>query len=229
MLYTINKNKKNQYQAMKITVCTLFPQYFSSILSTSVLGKAIAEGLVEVKLVHIRDFATDKHKVTDDRPYGGGAGMVLKPEPIVAALESIPERASAHTILFSASGKKFTQASACEYVKNQHLILICGHYEGVDERVVEYVDEEIRIGEYVLTGGEPAAAVVIDAVARLHPGVLGNPESLQGESFSENDNGAYPQYTRPEDFRGSKVPQVLLEGHHAKITQWRESQRKTIK
>lgn len=229
MLYTINNNRKNQYQAMKITICTLFPEYFTSVLSTSVLGKAISKGEVEVTLIDIRDFATDKHSVTDDRPYGGGAGMVLKPEPIVLALESIPDRSSAHTILFSASGIQFTQATARNYAQLHHLILVCGHYEGVDERVVEYVDQEVRIGEYVLTGGEPAAAVVIDAVARLKPGVLGNPESLEGESFSKPDTGAYPQYTRPEEFRGQKVPQVLLEGHHAKITQWRESQRKKIR
>jgi tRNA (guanine37-N1)-methyltransferase len=217
---------------MKISILTLFPEFFSSVLNESILKRAQAKNLVEFQVINIRDFATDKHQVTDDRPYGGGAGMVMKIEPIDKALQSLgvakgnPET---KIILTSAKGQAFTQQKAADYSQLKHLVIICGHYEGVDERVAEnLVDEEVRIGDYVLTGGEPAAAVMTDAVTRLIPGVLGNEESNQDESHSEHGKLAHPQYTRPEEYQGWKVPEILLSGHEAKITEWRKSLEKKI-
>ncbi len=213
---------------MTITLLTLFPEFFVSPLQESILKRAQQKGLVEYKIVNIRDFAQDKHKVTDDRPFGGGPGMVMKVEPIALALESIgvsKGQANSRIILTSAKGSLFAQQTAVEYSNVEHLVIICGHYEGVDERVAEnLIDEEVRIGNYVLTGGEPASVVMIDAVTRLLPGVLGNEASPVNESHSVSGKLGHPQYTRPEEFRGWKVPEILLGGHHAEIEKWRAEQ-----
>lgn len=215
---------------MKITILTLFPEYFESVLATSMLQRAQAKGLVQFTVVNIRDFAQDKHKLTDDRPFGGGPGMVLKVEPIDLALEHVGIRKgmkNAKVILTSAKGKVFNQSVVREYAELTELVLICGHYEGVDERVADnLIDEEIRVGDYVLTGGEPAAVVIVDAVTRLVPGVLGNDESNQDESHSIPGKLGYPTYTRPEEYKSWKVPEILLSGDHKKIAQWRKQQEK---
>ncbi len=211
---------------MTIHILTIFPDFFTSILQSSILKRAQQKGLVTFNIVNIRDFATDKHQMTDDRPYGGGAGMVMKVEPIVRALESIGAKkgsSNQHIMLTSAKGKLFTQASAYRYAHISELFIICGHYEGVDERVADYfIDEEVRIGDYVLTGGEPAAAVMIDAITRLIPGVLGNEDSTKDESHSQPGKFSHPQYTRPEDFHGLKVPAILLQGDPKKVEAWRK-------
>jgi tRNA (guanine37-N1)-methyltransferase len=200
-----------------------------SPLATSLQGKAVERELVQVEAVDIRSFATDKHHTTDDVPYGGGAGMVMKCEPIVAALEHAREvMPDAPRIYMSPSGERLTQALVKELAQLPGMILLCGRYEGVDERVREgWIDREISIGDYVLTGGEPAALVVMDAVIRYVPGVLGNQESLSEESFS-TPRLEYPHYTRPRSFRGMEVPEVLLSGHHGRIAQWRKAQAERI-
>jgi tRNA (guanine37-N1)-methyltransferase len=211
---------------MIIHLLTLFPEFFESPLQESILKRAQAKNAVQFNIVNIRDFASDKHQTTDDRPYGGGPGMVMKVEPIALALQSLKTGTNTKKILTSAKGKMFSQPLAQEYAKLDDLVIICGHYEGVDERVDERVvehliDEEVRIGDYVLTGGEPAAVVITDAVTRLLPGVLGNEASNEGESHSKPGFFAHPQYTRPEEFQGMRVPDVLLSGHHAEIAKWR--------
>lgn len=215
--------------AMTIHLLTLFPEYFINILDTSILKRAQSKNLVNFNVIDIRDFATDKHQTADDRPYGGGPGMVMKIEPIAKALQACESQFSGgkvRKILTSAKGRSFTQQLAGEYAELTDLVIICGHYEGVDERVAEHlVDEEVRIGDYVLTGGEPAAAVMLDAVSRLIPGVLGNEESNQDESHSEPGVLGVPQYSRPEVFQGWAVPAVLLNGNHAEIAKWRDKQR----
>lgn len=217
---------------MKITILTIFPEYFQTPLATSILKRAQASGLVTFNVIDIRQYATDKHQMTDDRPYGGGAGMVMKVEPIFNALKAVGvERHQPHSkiVLTSAKGQLFTQRAAREYSQLDELTIICGHYEGVDERVVEHlIDEEVRIGDYVLTGGEPATAVMVDAVTRLIPGVLGNEESNVGESHSEPGVLGYPVYSRPEEFNGWKIPDILLTGDHAKIEAWRESKKTKV-
>jgi tRNA (guanine37-N1)-methyltransferase len=212
---------------VKVFIFTLFPAYFDSVLSTSILGRALKNKHLTVDLVNLRDFTTDKHRTTDDRPYGGGPGMVMKVEPIDLALrkhqfkQGTPKE---KIILTSAKGEVFNQQTARNWQTLDRLAIICGHYEGVDERVVEYlVDEEIRIGDYVLTGGEPAAAVMIDAVARLVPGVLGNESSNLDESHSTQGKLGHPQYTRPEEYRGWQAPGELLTGDHKRIESWRKS------
>ncbi len=214
---------------MTIHLLTLFPEYFENILGSSILKRAQEKQLITFHVVNIRDFATDKHQTADDRPYGGGPGMVMKIEPIAKALAEIKKLCAAgstKTLLTSAKGRLFTQQVAQEYCQYQDLVIICGHYEGVDERVAEHlVDEEIRIGDYVLTGGEPAAAVITDAVSRLIDGVLGNESSNQNESHSVPGQMGFPQYSRPEEFNGWKVPEVLLNGNHKDILAWREEQR----
>jgi len=216
---------------MTFHVLTLFPEMITEATSHSILGRAIRSGAIQVNPVNIRDFAVNKHGQVDDSPYGGGAGMVLMAPPVYDAYQhvltqsSIP--ASRYTVIYlSPQGKVLTQAKAQELSTHKEIILLCGHYEGVDERVIEeIVTEEISIGDYVLTGGEPAALVLIDAVARLVPGVLGKPESYQDESFSgETPLLEYPQYTRPPEFMGRKVPEVLLSGHHGKVEAWRREQ-----
>ena len=206
---------------LNFTVVTLFPQMFESPLGHSILKKAQEKGLISIRLVDPRTFATDRHRVTDDYPYGGGQGMVMKPEPLVSAIEDIRAHSpEARVVLLSPHGAVLTQEKAAELAQREDLVLVCGRYEGVDERVKSFIDEELSVGDFTLSGGEPAAMVVIDAVARLIPGVLGNEKSAADESFS-NGLLEYPQYTRPEDFRGMKVPEVLLSGDHERIKQWR--------
>lgn len=206
---------------MRIDVLTIFPEYFGGVLSTSLLGKAIQKGTLDVRLHQLRDYTTDRHRTVDDTPYGGGHGMVMKIEPLVTALEAITPP-GARRILFSARGSRFTQQDAHRLAAAPALVLVCGRYEGVDERIAAYVDEQLCIGDYVLSGGEAAAAVVIDAVSRLVPGVIGNEGSLDEESFA-NGILEYPQYTRPETFRGERVPDVLLSGNHAEVARWRHA------
>ncbi|HWV37847.1 MAG TPA: tRNA (guanosine(37)-N1)-methyltransferase TrmD [Vulgatibacter sp.] len=210
---------------MIFEVLTLFPRLVEAPLRESILGKAIQRGLVEVRVRDIRDHAHDKHHVTDDTPYGGGAGMVMKPEPLVEAIEAAKEGMDGpcRVVLLDPVGRRFDQALARELHAAGRAVLVCGRYEGYDERVRSYVDEEISLGDFVLTGGELAALCVVDACARLVPGVLGNEESAGAESFEEGLL-EYPQYTRPPEFRGAKVPEVLLSGDHAKIARWRRKQ-----
>ena len=204
---------------MKFDVLTLFPEMFHS-LNESIIGRAKEKGLIEINLINIRDFSKDKHKKVDDTPYGGGAGMVIKPDVVYDAYASVKEE-KAKVIYLTPQGKILNQQKVKELSKENHLILLCGHYEGIDQRVLdEIVDEEISIGDYVLTGGELPAMVLIDSVSRYVKGVL-NEDSTQEESFS-NRLLEYPQYTRPEEFRGKKVPEVLISGHHENIKKWRE-------
>jgi tRNA (guanine37-N1)-methyltransferase len=204
-------------------IFTLFPKLCAGAFADSILKKAQENLLIQVRCLNIRDWSTDKHHVTDEPPYGGGPGMVMKPEPIFAAVESIRTERS-HVILMAPGGRRFTQKIAWELSRKEHLILVCGHYEGIDHRVNEHlVDDELSIGDYVLSNGAIAAAIVVDAVARLIPGVLGEGASALDESFSSRLL-EYPQYTRPSDFRGWKVPDILLSGNHRAIRDWRETQ-----
>lgn len=204
---------------MKFDVLTLFPEMFDSI-KQSIIGKAIEKDLIDINLVNIRDFSKDKHKRVDDTPYGGGAGMVIKPDVVYDAYQSV-KTDGAKVIYMSPQGKVLNQKKVVELSKEKHLILLCGHYEGIDQRVLdEIVDEEISIGDYVLTGGELPAMVLIDSVSRYVEGVISE-DSTNEESFS-NNLLEYPQYTRPEVFMGEKVPEVLISGHHENIRKWRE-------
>ena len=205
---------------MRIDVVTLFPELFGPHLETSLLGKAIEQGTVSVHVHDLREHGLGKHRSVDDTPYGGGAGMVMRPEPIFDAVEALRGQDS-HVVLMSPRGTVFRHEVAARLAAVEHLILICGRYEGVDERVVEHLcDEEVSIGDYVLAGGELAAMVVIEATTRFVPGVLGNAGSLESESHAAGSL-EYPQYTRPADFRGWKVPDVLVSGHHAEVDRWR--------
>jgi tRNA (guanine37-N1)-methyltransferase len=208
---------------MKFDILTLFPQMFSSPLQESILGKAIEKGLIQIRTINIRDFALDKHQVVDDTPYGGGQGMVMKVDPIARAIEWVKSQdPSVWTIYLTPQGKVLNQGIGQKLSSRSHLVLLCGRYEGVDERVRElFIDEEISIGDYVLTGGELAAMVVIDAVSRLLPGVLGSDRSAVEESFF-NSLLEYPQYTRPFNFRENSVPEVLLSGNHSAVSLWRK-------
>lgn len=209
---------------MRFTVVTIFPEMFASVLAAGVLGRAIAAGAIEVSFVNPRDFTSDRHRTVDDTPYGGGPGMVMKVEPVVAAIEAAQGAAPAHRILLSAAGRPLKQQRVQELAALPHLVLVCGRYEGVDERVAETaIDEEIAVGDFVLTGGELGAMSIIDAVARYVPGVLGEAASTSEESFSEG-LVEYPQYTRPTEFRGLIVPAILQSGHHERIRQWRRQQ-----
>jgi len=211
---------------MKFYVMTLFPEMIDTVMSGSIIGRAARKGLLEVHAVNIRDFSTDKHKHVDDYPYGGGAGMVMQPGPIYDCWESITAgmEKKPRVIYTTPQGKVFTQAAAKELAKEEGLIFLCGHYEGVDERILEeIVTDNYSIGDYVLTGGELPAMVMMDAISRMVPGVLSNDASAGEESF-ENGLLEYPQYTRPEVFHGKSVPEVLLSGHHANIEAWRREQ-----
>ena len=208
---------------MRFDIITLFPSMFKSPFEESIIKRALQKKLIEIHLHNLRDFATDAHRTTDDAPFGGGAGMVMKVEPIYRALNYIKEKTGkkARVILLSPQGRTFNQEVALELAKEENIILICGRYEGVDERVREHlVDDEISIGDYVLSGGEIAAMVIVDTVARLIPGVLGNESSIKEDSFYRGLLD-YPQYTRPAEFMGWKVPQVLRSGNHKKIREWR--------
>lgn len=206
---------------MKFDILTLFPEMFEP-LKTSVIGKAVQKEQITINLINIRDFTKDKHKKVDDTPYGGGAGMVMKPDVVYSAYQSVEKQSQkAKVIYMSPQGKTLNQQKVEELSKESHLIILCGHYEGIDQRVLDkIVDEEISIGDYVLTGGEIPAMVLIDSVSRYVEGVL-NQESIQEESFS-NGMLEYPQYTRPEVFEGESVPEILLSGHHEKIDRWRK-------
>jgi tRNA (guanine37-N1)-methyltransferase len=210
---------------MRFDILTLFPGMFSSPFQESILGRAIQKDLMDIRIINVRDFALDKHQVVDDTPYGGGQGMVMKVEPIARAIAwAKSEDPSAWTIYLTPQGKPFDQEKARDLSSRPHLILLCGRYEGVDERVRELcINEEISIGDYVLTGGELAAMVIIDAVSRLLPGVLGSAQSAEDDSFT-NALLEYPQYTRPVDFEGRRVPEILLSGNHAAISLWRRKE-----
>jgi len=229
---------------MKIDILTLFPEICRAPLSESIMKRAQKNGIVDLRIHNLRDWAQDKHHIVDDAPFGGGQGMVMKPEPIFAAVEDLlgqidgkskienrktcPERQSngSKIILMSPAGRRLDQSMAERFSRESHLIIICGHYEGVDHRVIEHlVDLEISIGDYVLTNGAIAAVVLVDAIVRLLPGVLGHQESAADDSFSVERSGLEaPQYTRPAEFRGWKVPEVLLSGNHAEIEKWRKKE-----
>lgn len=211
---------------MKIDILTLFPKMFEGFLSESLLNRAQKKKLVKIKIWDLRKFTTDKHRTVDDSPYGGGPGMVMRVDIINRAISTLKSKVKSKKlkiILLTPQGKKFDQKMALSLSKCSNLILICGHYEGYDERIRQLVDLEISIGDYILTGGEIPAQVVIDAVARLIPGVVGKEESLKEESFSQGLL-EYPQYTRPEKYKNMKVPEVLLSGNHQKIAKWRKTQ-----
>jgi len=208
---------------LRIDILTIFPEMFSGVFGASMLGRAQENGLIELHVHNIRDYTDNKHKKTDDYPFGGGAGMVMMAQPIFDCVDAVLEGQPARRILLSPRGKTLDQRMARELAGEKRLLLLCGHYEGVDERVMSIVDEEISIGDYVLTGGELPAMVLVDCLSRFIPGVLGSEESAEDESFADGLL-EYPQYTRPADFRGMKVPEILLNGHHAKIQQWRNEQ-----
>lgn len=207
---------------MKISVLTLFPEMFS-IFDHSIIGKAKEKGLVDIECLNIRDYTKHKNKKVDDYPYGGGAGMVMAPQPIVDAIRECKKNNSGKVVFLGPRGKQFNHELSKSLAKEDNLIFICGHYEGIDERVYEHIDMEISLGDFILTGGEMAAIPVIDSILRLKPGVLGKEESFMDESFSDGLL-EYPQYTRPEEFEGVKVPEVLLSGHHENIRKWRRKQ-----
>lgn len=210
---------------MRIDVLTLFPELFETPLRTSLLGKAVEAGRLTVGVTNIRDFATDRHRTVDDEPFGGGAGMVMTCGPILAAVESLREKNScAHVVMFSPRGRPLNQPVVRELAEHEDLVLICGRYEGVDERVVELLNaDEVSVGDYVLSGGELPALTVIEAVSRMLPGVIGNAESVDTDSFSDGVLGP-PQYTRPAEVAGARVPEVLLSGHHGEIARWRRKE-----
>jgi len=205
---------------VKISIITLFPETFTPTLNASILKRAQQKGLVEFELINLRSFGEGRHQVVDDSPFGGGVGLVFKPDVLAKALKTI-KKDNSYTILMSASGYTYRQETAQRFSQLEHLIIVCGHYEGVDQRFVDkYVDLEVSIGDYVLTGGEIPAMVVTDSITRLIPGVLAKAEATQDESFSQNLL-EYPQYTRPDDFEGEKVPSVLVSGNHQAVKKWR--------
>ena len=211
---------------MKIDVLTLFPEMFTP-LKTSIIGRAVDSGKLEINIVDIRDYTLDKHKKCDDAPFGGGAGMVMMPQPIASAIDAVDPEHKAKRVYLSPRGRVFNQKVVLEYSECENLLLLCGHYEGVDQRVIDlYIDEELSIGDFVLTGGEIPAMAVVDAVARYVDGVI-NRQSLDQESFS-NGLLEYPQYTRPQEFMGVKVPEVLTSGNHGKVDAWREEKSREI-
>lgn len=206
---------------LRIDVITLFPEVIEAGVRYSIVGRACEWGLTQVRALQLRDFAAGKHRKTDDEPYGGGAGLVMKPEPIFNAVEFCQPTAHTRIVLLEPQGKLYTQALAQELAEQEHLILICGHYEGVDARVREHLATDVlSIGDYVLTGGELPALIIIDSVVRLLPGAIHSPESLGQDSYADGLLG-YPQYTRPEEFQGMRVPSVLLSGNHGAIARWR--------
>lgn len=218
---------------MRFDILTIFPDALQHLLSVGVLGQAQASGVIDVRLHDLRDFTDDPHRIVDDRPYGGGAGMLMKVEPFVSGVEAIKadvatsienREPNVRTILLSPQGRLFRQADAAGWARLDGLILLCGRYEGVDERIVEFIDDEISIGDYVLAGGETAAAVVVEAAARMTPGVVGKFDSIESDSFYDKPRLGSPQYTRPPEFRGLRVPDVLLSGDHAKIEAFREAE-----
>jgi len=208
---------------LRIDILTLFPEMFDGVLSASMLGRAQTNGRLDIRVHNIRDYTDNKHRKADDYPFGGGAGLVMMAQPIYDCMGAVLEGGKARRILMTPRGRTLNQKIAKELSGEERIVLLCGHYEGVDERVMEIIDDEISVGDYVLTGGELPAMIVVDCVSRLIPGVLGSDESAADESFSE-DLLEYPQYTRPASFRGMDVPEILLNGHHAKIQAWRKEQ-----
>lgn len=208
---------------MKIDVLTIFPEMFENVLSSSMMGRARENGILEFGLHNIRDYSENKHKNTDDYPFGGGAGMVMLAQPIYSSVEAVDPGHKAHRIVLAPRGRTLSPEIARELAQKESLLLLCGHYEGIDERAMELMDDEISIGDYVLTGGELPAMVLIDCIARFIPGVLGSSESAEDESFSDGIL-EYPQYTRPAEFMGKSVPEVLLNGNHAFIARWRRNE-----
>jgi tRNA (guanine37-N1)-methyltransferase len=208
---------------MKFDIVTIFPRMVQAGLAEGVVSRGIAQGLIEVGVHDLREFTTDRHRSVDDMPYGGGPGMVMKVEPLVKAVESVREaRGAGRVVLMSPQGRRFTQAEAVRFGRDGHVVLLCGRYEGVDDRVTTLLDaDEVSIGDFVLSGGELAALAVVDAVSRLVPGVVGDAASVQQESFADGLLD-YPHYTRPAEFRGQKVPDVLVSGHHAEVRRWRK-------
>jgi tRNA (guanine37-N1)-methyltransferase len=212
---------------MVLSVVSIFPGIIENFIQYGLLAKAIEKKILTLDLYDLRDFAANKHRKVDDRPFGGGAGMVMMPQPLFAAIEFIKQKRPGKVILFSAYGQLLTQKKVKELAKEDHLILVCGRYEGVDQRVIDtLVDEEISVGDYVLMGGETAAQVVIESVARMLKGVVGNPESVETDSFYEENQFAFPQYTQPREYKGLIVPDVLLSGHHKDIIEWRKKHQK---
>ncbi len=211
---------------MKISVLTIFPEMLEP-LKHSILGRAIQNRIIELEIINIRDYSQSKHKNTDDYPFGGGAGMLMMPQPILDCMDSVCPSGEAYKICLSPRGRLFNSDIAQELAQKEQLILLCGHYEGIDQRVIDLMDEELSIGDYVLTGGEPAAIVVIDCISRFIGGVLGSAQSAHEDSFSDGLL-EFPQYTRPAEIRGMRVPEVLLSGNHAKISQWRREQQLVI-
>lgn len=211
---------------MRIDIITLFPEFIGALKGFSVVGRAIGRGEVKLVVHNLRDYAEDKYKSVDDHPYGGGVGMLIRVDVMVRAIKAVKKLNSGKTILLTPQGQVYHQSRAKELVKLDEFILICGHYEGFDERIRDYVDSELSVGDYVLTGGEIPAMLVVDSVARLLPGVLGDDESSKEESFDQSVNSGleYPQYTRPEVFEGKKVPDILLSGNHREIEKWRNEQ-----
>ncbi len=208
---------------MRIDILSLFPSFFEGPFDVSILKRARQKGLLDLRLIDIRDFAKDRHRKVDDRPWGGGPGMVMLPGPIIDAIRSIKEKES-WVIFLSPQGTKLDAARGRAFAGKSHLILLCGHYEGVDERVLQVVDEVVSIGDYVLTSGCPAAIVFVDVVARFIPGVLGNSQAADQDSFEEEGRFDAPQYTGPDEFEGMCIPPILKTGHHAKIASWRKQQ-----
>jgi tRNA (guanine37-N1)-methyltransferase len=215
---------------MNFSVISIFPDILKSFIQYGLISKALEKNLVKIDIYDLRDFTTDKHKKVDDRPFGGGAGMVLKPEPLFNAVNDIKKKKKGNVILFSAYGELLTQRKIKKLSKENHLILVCGRYEGVDQRVIDHlVDEEISIGEYVLMGGEIAAEVLIESVSRMIPGVVGKKESVETDSFFFENQHAVPQYTQPRNFKGMRIPEILLSGNHKEIASWRKKNRKQVK
>jgi tRNA (guanine37-N1)-methyltransferase len=209
---------------LHVDILTLFPEFFASPLNQSILKRAVTGGIIQVECINLRDFASDRHKITDDRPFGGGPGMVLKIEPLVEAIQwARDNRPDLRVILLSPQGRLFNQSLAVELAALDNLLLICGHYEGVDDRVQHYIDDEISLGDFILTGGEIPALVILDAVTRLLPGSLGDADSAHEDSFKDNLLKG-PQYTRPREFAGFSVPEILLSGDHQRIAHWRRQE-----
>jgi tRNA (guanine37-N1)-methyltransferase len=208
---------------LRINVITIFPDFFAGPLGLSILGRAREAGIVEYRIVDLRDFTHDRHRTVDDAPYGGGAGMVMKPEPFFEAVESL--QAAAPIVLMSARGARFTQAHATRYATGAELTLLCGHYKDVDQRVADHLaTEEVSLGDFVMTGGEPAALAVLDATVRLLPGAMNDADSARTDSFYDNSGVSAPSYTRPPEYRGFKVPDVLISGDHKRIAAWRREE-----
>lgn len=221
---------------MIITILTLFPEIFPPIFNHSILGRAQKKGLLKIRLVNIREYARDRHKSVDDRPYGGGVGMIMRVDVVECAISTVKSQISnpkskfkEKIILLDPRGKQFNQSKAQSFAKLDHLILVCGHYEGIDERITGFVDEKISVGKYILTGGEIPSMVITDAVARLIPGVFRRAEATRNESFGKEKYLEEPQYTRPEIYKGLRVPKILLSGDHEKILNWKKSRRKLLK